>query len=122
MYTTSGGLSETQRERICSLIFGPECSIIFTSGYSFSKSAKTSFHHESPYPPTKYCISRSPDILPSEVSVSLLLLFVLSLLLLLFSLGEFSLVPHALRTKINPIKMTKLLSRLFLLFKILPPH
>src|SRR5690625_6056898 len=81
MYTTSGGLSETQRERICSLIFGPECSIIFTSGYSFSKSAKTSFHHESPYPPTKYCISRSPDILPSEVSVSLLLLFVLSLLL-----------------------------------------
>src|SRR5690625_337386 len=122
MYTTSGGLSETQRERICSLIFGPECSIIFTSGYSFSKSAKTSFHHESPYPPTKYCISRSPDILPSEVSVSLFLLFVLSLLLLLFSLGEFSLVPHAPKTIINPIKINSLLNNFFFLNNDLPPH
>src|SRR5690625_2267258 len=68
---TSGGSLETQRERISSLMFGPACSITFTSGYSSWKSVMTSFHQESPYPPTKYWISKSPDISPSDSSPSL---------------------------------------------------
>src|SRR5690625_5077513 len=70
IYTTSGGLSATHRERISSFIFGPACSTTVTSVYADSKSAITSFHQESPYPPTKYCISSSPEISPVFFSSS----------------------------------------------------
>src|SRR5699024_5961890 len=76
----SGGSSEIQRVFILSLISGPALCFTSTSGYSSSKSLITSFHHSSPYPPTKYCISISPDMSSSPFPLSPASFVLLSLL------------------------------------------